>query len=58
MRRFLLLLFIALAAAAVAFIIVSSGTLPERVASHFTRGGAPDGWITRDAYVVCFRRPG
>jgi hypothetical protein len=52
MRRFFLFTFIALAATAAAFIVMTSGALPERVASHFALGGKADGWITRDAYVL------
>jgi uncharacterized membrane protein len=52
MRRFALPLFIAVAVAAVAFVITTSGALPERVASHFVLGGKPDGWMTREAYLL------
>jgi hypothetical protein len=51
MRRFLLPLFISLAATTLVFIILSAGALPERVASHFGRGGFANGWMTRGAYL-------
>ena len=34
------------------FIISTSGTLPERVASHFDSAGAPNDYMTRDGYRV------
>jgi uncharacterized membrane protein len=52
MRRFLLPLFVALLVGAAAFIAVTSTTLPERVASHFARGGQANGWMPRESYVV------
>jgi hypothetical protein len=36
---------------AVAFIGLSSGSLPPVVASHFTAGGAADGFMPRDGYL-------
>jgi uncharacterized membrane protein len=51
MRRLLPLFFIVLVAGGAAFIVVTSGNLPERVASHFARGGQANGWISRTAYV-------
>jgi uncharacterized membrane protein len=52
MRRFFLPLFLALSAAALGFVVVSAGALPERVASHFARGGLPNGWMTRGSYLT------
>ena len=52
MRRFLAPLFVALLAAVGAFILATSAELPERVASHFVRGGQANGWMPRDAYLV------
>ena len=52
MRRFFLPLFFALAIAVTATILATSGNLPERIASHFANGGAANGWMSRDAYVV------
>jgi uncharacterized membrane protein len=51
MRRFLLPLFIGLIVAVSAFIVTTSAELPERVASHFARGGQANGWMPRDAYL-------
>src|SRR5207248_10704464 len=34
------------------FILATSQALPERVASHFVRGGQANGWMPRDAYVA------
>jgi hypothetical protein len=45
------LLFVALVTAGAAFIVATSGSLPERVASHFARGGQANGWMPREAYV-------
>jgi len=52
MRRLFLPLFIALAATALAFIALSAGALPERVASHFGPGGVANGWMTRGGYLA------
>lgn len=51
MRRFLVPLFIGLIFAVGAFIVTTSAGLPERVASHFARGGQANGWMPRDAYL-------
>jgi len=42
---------VALALCGAAFIVATAGALPERVATHFGRGGAADGWMTREAYT-------
>jgi hypothetical protein len=52
MRRFLLLLFVALLVVDAAFIVATSSALPERVASHFVAGGQANGWMPRESYVV------
>lgn len=52
MRRLVPLLVVALVAAGAAFIVATSGNLPERVASHFARGGQANGWMPREAYVA------
>lgn len=52
MRRLAPLLVVALVAAGAAFIVATSGNLPERVASHFARGGQANGWMPREAYVA------
>jgi len=38
----------------VAYVMFSSRLLPERVATHFTAGGAADGWMTREDHVLWF----
>jgi uncharacterized membrane protein len=38
--------------AAVAFEVATSVALPERVASHFGAGGAANGWMSREGYLV------
>ncbi len=35
-----------------AFLFVSAGQLPPRVATHFNLAGQPDGWMTRTSYLV------
>src|SRR5258708_29103500 len=52
MRRFFVPLFFALAIAATATSLATSGNLPEHVASHFASGGAANGWMSREIYVV------
>lgn len=42
------LLFLALAATAIAQALWQHGRLPERVASHFNVAGTADGWMPRD----------
>jgi hypothetical protein len=51
-RRLLLPLFVGLIAAVSAFIVTTSAGLPERVASHFARGGQANGWMPHDAYLA------
>lgn len=46
------LLFALLLVLAPAVIWGTSGALPERVASHFGHDGLPNGWMTRDGYVM------
>jgi hypothetical protein len=41
----------ALLVAVAAFIVATSGNLPDRVASHFARGGQANGWMPRETYV-------
>lgn len=45
------MLFVALVVTGAAFIVATSGNLPERVASHFARGGQANGWMPRETYV-------
>ena len=52
MRRFFLPLFFALAVAVSGIVVATSGALPERVASHFASGGAANGWMAREVYVL------
>jgi hypothetical protein len=35
-----------------AFITATTGQLPARVASHFGAGDLPNGWMSRDGYLV------
>jgi hypothetical protein len=51
MRRFLPLLFLGLVVAGATFVAATSADLPERVASHFARGGRANGWMPRNAYI-------
>lgn len=44
--------FLALYAGLVTFWILSSGALPERVATHFGFNGEADGWMSRRAYLA------
>ena len=43
-------LFLLLIAAAAAFILISSASLPSQVASHFDAAGVPNGFMSRAAY--------
>lgn len=52
MRRFVAPLFFVLLGASALFIIGTSEALPERVASHFARGGEANGWMPRETYVA------
>jgi hypothetical protein len=40
------------AAGAALYIVLTSGSLPERVATHFGGGGDANGWMTRAGYRV------
>jgi len=51
MSRLASWLCVALALCGAAFVVATAGVLPERVATHFGRGGAADGWMTREAYT-------
>jgi serine/threonine-protein kinase len=52
MFRVLTLTLVAVSIALGATIISTTATLPPRVATHFAVGGAPNGWMTRDGYLV------
>lgn len=45
-------LFALVLGAAVAFEVATSVALPEHVASNFGAGGAANGWMTREGYLV------
>ena len=47
-----LLTLVALIAAAAAVVLASSADLPPTVAAHFGANGAPDGYMSREAYVA------
>jgi hypothetical protein len=36
----------------ITFIIYTSGYLPENIATHFDVNNAPDGWMSRNSYIV------
>jgi len=57
MRRWLPPLFLLIVVAAAGFVAVTSSALPERVASHFARGGQANGWMPRDAYTAFVLAP-
>lgn len=52
MQRIAYLLFALLLIAVGAFIVATTGQLPERVASHFGAGNLANGWMTRGGYLV------
>jgi len=49
-RKLLTLVFVALLFAGAEFVMSTTATLPERVASHFGAGGQANGYMTRDGY--------
>lgn len=49
-RKLLILLFVALLFAGAGFVISTTVSLPERVASHFGTGGQANGYMTREGY--------
>ena len=52
MQRISSLLFLSLLIVVGAFIAATTGQLPARVASHFGPGDLPNGWMSRDGYLV------
>jgi hypothetical protein len=50
MKQWPVLLFAALLAVCGFLVLSTTGDLPEKVAIHFTAGGLPDNWTTRDHY--------
>ena len=51
MHRTLSFVVAGLIACSAAIIVVTSGGLPERVATHFAFDGRANGWMSRDAYA-------
>jgi uncharacterized membrane protein len=51
MARLASWLAVALVLFGVAFVAATSGALPLKVATHFGRGGVPNGWMTREGYT-------
>lgn len=47
-------IFAAIVLAVVAQSIFSFPQLPERIASHFAASGAPNGWMTKEAFFVVY----
>lgn len=47
-------IFVAIVLAAIAQCIFSFPQLPERVASHFAASGAPNGWMTKQAFFIIY----
>lgn len=52
MSRLAWLCFAVCLAVAAAFIAATTGLLPTRVASHFGANNAPNGWMSRDGYLL------
>jgi len=52
MHRIAWLVFALCLAVATTFIVTTTGALPDKVASHFGPGNAPNGFMTRDGYLV------
>jgi hypothetical protein len=44
-------LLVALVACGLAFIVMTAGALPPRVATHFGGGGGANGWMPREGYA-------
>ena len=52
MQRIACLLFALLLIVVGAFIVATTGQLPDRVASHFGAGNLANGWMTRGGYLA------
>ncbi len=52
MSRLAWLCFAVCAAIAAAYIAATAGQLPSQVASHFGADDAPNGWMSRDGYLL------
>jgi hypothetical protein len=50
MQRLSYSMFVVFVLMTVAFIVATTGELPERVASHFGANNLANGWMTRDGY--------
>ncbi len=47
-----MLVFVLIEVVVTAFIVATTGQLPDRVASHFGAGNLPNGWMTHDRYLA------
>jgi hypothetical protein len=52
MQRFAWSIFAAAVLAAVTIILATQGQLPASVATHFAKGGHPNGWMSHDLYTL------
>lgn len=52
MRRFAYAVFPVLLLSVAAYIVATTGMLPERVASHFAADNTPNGWMPRFEYLT------
>jgi uncharacterized membrane protein len=52
MRRYAYVFFPILLVAVTVYIVLTTGTLPERVASHFGSDNFPNGWMPRASYLT------
>ncbi|MFI4923726.1 MAG: DUF1648 domain-containing protein [Vicinamibacteria bacterium] len=52
MQRFAWSIFAAAVVAAATVILATQGQLPATVATHFARGGQPNGWMSHDLYTL------
>ena len=52
MHRLAWLVFALCLAAATTYIVITTGALPEKVASHFGPGNAPNAFMTRGGYLM------
>ena len=52
MQRFAWSIFAATVLAAATVILATQGQLPATVATHFAKGGQPNGWMTHDLYTL------
>ena len=52
MQRFAWSIFAATVLAAATVILATQGQLPASVATHFAKGGRPNGWMSHDLYTL------